>query len=77
MTEYTQLFMSEGYEAGEDIENLKGLTKKDLQGMGITKRGEFVGTFGRCCVNLLQNFTLILTQSFMHLCSIWSKCTKL
>ncbi len=42
MTEYTQLFRSEGYEVGEDIENLKGLTKKDLQGMGITKRGEFV-----------------------------------
>lgn len=39
MTEYVQLFKYEGYETGDDIENLKGLTKKDLQGMGIMKRG--------------------------------------
>ena len=39
LEEYEALFESEGYFSGEDVENLKGLTKKDLQGMGIAKRG--------------------------------------
>lgn len=37
---YKNLFESEGYFTGEDLENLKGLEKKDLQKMGITKRGQ-------------------------------------
>ena len=38
--EYNGLFESEGYFSHEDIENLKDLTRNDLQRMGITKRGE-------------------------------------
>jgi len=36
---YKPLFRSEGYYTAEDVENLKGLTKKELQAMGITRRG--------------------------------------
>ena len=43
LEEYEALFESEGYFSGEDVENLKGLTKKDLRGMGITKRGMYIG----------------------------------
>ena len=37
--QYKPLFKSEGYYTAEDVENLKGLTKKELQAMGITRRG--------------------------------------
>ena len=40
LKEYEELFESEGYFSGEDVENLKGLTREDLTDMGITKRGE-------------------------------------
>ena len=39
LEEYEKLFESEGY-FGKHVENLKALTEKDLQKMGITKRGE-------------------------------------
>ena len=37
--QYKPLFKSEGYSTNEDVENLKGLTRKDLQSIGITRRG--------------------------------------
>jgi len=40
MREYRQLFNSEGYETGDDIENLKGLTEAELVGIGVVKRGK-------------------------------------
>lgn len=40
LKEYKELFELEGYFSGEDVENLKGLTKENLRDMGITKRGE-------------------------------------
>ena len=43
MSEYEGLFRAEGYETSEDIENLKGLTEKELRGIGIIKRGKLVG----------------------------------
>lgn len=37
--QYKALFKSEGYSTDEDVENLKGLTRKDLESIGITRRG--------------------------------------
>jgi len=39
LKEYEGLFESKGYFSKEDVENLKGLTRQDLQVMGISKRG--------------------------------------
>jgi len=33
------LFEAEGYSTVDDVESLKGLTEKDLQDIGITRRG--------------------------------------
>lgn len=41
LEEHERLFESEGYFSDEDVENLKGLTKEDLENMGIKKRGEW------------------------------------
>ena len=41
MEEYTELFKEEGYSKEEDVENLKGLNKRDLSRMGIVKMGKF------------------------------------
>ena len=38
--QYNELFSSEGYCTKEDVENLKGLTREDLQSIGITRRGK-------------------------------------
>ena len=39
MSEYKELFKKEGFSGPDDVENLKNLTKKELQAMGVTKRG--------------------------------------
>ena len=41
LSQYKPLFKTEGYYTDEDVENLKGLTKADLQSMGITRRGNY------------------------------------
>jgi len=40
LSQYKALFKSEGYSTGEDVENLKGLKRKDLEEIGITRRGK-------------------------------------
>lgn len=61
LEEYEALFESEGYFTDEDVENLKGLTKKDLRSMGITKRGE----------NNIHGYitTEIIHYTLLHTCS--------
>ena len=39
LSEYTELFHSEGYKKGHDMVNLKELDVKQLQKLGITKKG--------------------------------------
>ena len=39
LSQYTDLFKHNGYEDGDDIQNLKKLKVDDLKAMGITKRG--------------------------------------
>ena len=36
---YQMLFEAAGYKTREDLENLKGIKRADLQKMGINKRG--------------------------------------
>ena len=36
---YQQLFEAAGYKTRDDLENLKGIRRADLQKMGIKKRG--------------------------------------
>ena len=61
LEEYKELFESEGYFTDEDVENLKGLTKKDLRSMGITKRGE----------NNVHGYSTaeIIHHTLLHTCS--------
>ena len=40
---YLRLFEAAGYMAEDGLDNLKGLTKEDLQRMGIHMRGTFRG----------------------------------
>ena len=42
LSQYKPLFVAEGYYTAEDVENLKGLAKADLQSMGITRRGNII-----------------------------------
>ena len=39
MDEYINIFHSAGYKTGEDVENLKELSKKELKKIGVHKRG--------------------------------------
>ena len=42
MEEYIDVFHSAGYKTGEDVENLKELSEKEMRKMGINKMGEFI-----------------------------------
>ena len=42
LDQYEELFKLEGYSTEEDLENLKGLTRTDLQSIGITRRGKLI-----------------------------------
>jgi len=39
LSEYTQLFHSEGYKKKKDMDNLKDLDETQFKAMGITKKG--------------------------------------
>ena len=39
MKYYEGLFAHEGFSEESDLENLKELTRKDLEAMGVTQRG--------------------------------------
>ncbi len=62
LSEYTELFHSEGYNTGEDVINLKDLDEEQLRAMGVTKKGaSTINMWATCYYTNL--FSLQLTSS--------------
>ena len=62
MEEYTEVFDSAGYSKEEDVENLKELSERDLNRMGVVKMGKLYSTKSRIQVLHVQKTYMRLSE---------------